>query len=131
MPRTISDYRLYPAIQSQPAELARLLEADEPIEDAVSVVGAAVRVFTIGIGTSSNAAAIGASMLRDSGIDARAWSSHDFAAYTPDVTEADAAVVYTHSGGKQFSLRSLELLGDRGVPTVRLTSTESQSPSRS
>jgi glucosamine--fructose-6-phosphate aminotransferase (isomerizing) len=126
MPRTISDYRLYPAIQSQPAELARLLEANEPIEEAARVVAAAARVFTIGIGTSSNAAAIGASMLRDAGVDARAWSSHDFAAYPPDVTEADAAIVYTHSGGKQFSLRSLELLGDRGVPTVLLTSTESQ-----
>lgn len=126
MPRTISDYRLYPAIQSQPAELARLLEADEPIEEAAQVVRAAARVFTVGIGTSSNAAAIGAAMLRDAGVDARAWSSHDFAAYPPNVTEADAAIVYTHSGAKQFSLRSLELLGERGVPTVLLTSTESQ-----
>lgn len=125
MPRTISDYRLYPAIQSQPSELARLLEADEPIEEAARVVAAAARVFTIGIGTSSNAAAIGASMLRDAGVDARAWSSHDFVAYPPAITSADAALVYTHSGGKQFSLRALELLGDRGVPTVLFTSTES------
>lgn len=125
MPRTISDYRLYPAIQSQPSELARLLEADEPIEDAARVVSAAGRVFTIGIGTSSNAAAIGASMLRDAGVDARAWSSHDFVAYPPAISSGDAALVYTHSGGKQFSLRALELLGDRGVPTVLFTSTES------
>lgn len=126
MPRTIVDYRLYPAIQSQPSELARLLEADEPIEEAARVVADAARVFTIGIGTSSNAAAIGASMLRDAGVDARAWSSHDFAAYPPAISEADAAIAYTHSGAKQFSLRSLELLGDRGAPAVLLTSTESQ-----
>ena len=126
MPRTIADYRLYPAIQSQPAELARLLRADEPIEEAAAVVRAAARVFSIGIGTSSNAAAIGASMLRDAGVDARAWSSHDFVAYPPAITEADAAIVYTHSGRKQFSLRALELLGERGVPTVLLTSFDSE-----
>lgn len=126
MPRTISDYRLYPAIQSQPSELARLLDANEPIEEAARVVGAAARVFTIGIGTSSNAAAIGASMLQAAGVDARAWSSHDFITYPPSIGSSDAAIVYTHSGRKQFSLAALELLGERGVPTVLLTSTESE-----
>ncbi len=126
MPRTIADYRLYPAIQSQPSELSRLLEADEPIEEAARVAGAAARVFAVGIGTSSNAAAIGASMLRHAGVDARAWSSHDFVAYPPAISAADAALVYTHSGRKQFSLAALELLGERGVPTVLFTSTESE-----
>jgi len=85
MPRTIAAYRMYPAIQSQPAELARLLEADEPIEAATNVVSTAARIFTIGIGTSSNAASIGASLLRDAGLDARSWSSHDLPTRRPSL----------------------------------------------
>ena len=126
MPRNIAGYRLYGALTSQPAELARLLDAPEPVEDAARAIAAAARVFTIGIGTSFNAAAVGANMLRLAGVDARPWSSHDFAAYPPALRGGDAAIVYTHSGAKQYSLRALEHLADAAVPTVLLTSSESR-----
>ncbi len=101
MTRNINEYALYPQIRSQPTELDRLLGAPEPIEDAADVVASARRVVTIGIGTSWNAATTGAWMLRAAGLDARAWSSSDFALYPPDVNERDAAIVYSHSGAKR------------------------------
>lgn len=125
MPRTIADFRLYAAIQRQPEELDRLLSASEPVDLAAQAVGAARRVFAVGIGTSWHAAVVAAQLLRAAGVDARAWSSYDFALYPPDVGSSDAAIVFTHSGVKQFSLRSLRLLAERGVPSVLITSTES------
>jgi glucosamine--fructose-6-phosphate aminotransferase (isomerizing) len=123
--RSISDYRLYEAIRRQPAELERLLTADEPIAAAARLLWEARRVFTVGIGTSSNAAAVAASMLGAAGLDARAWSSHDFVAYPPGLTADDAAIVFTHSGRKQFSRQALALLAERGAGVVIVTSTES------
>jgi glucosamine--fructose-6-phosphate aminotransferase (isomerizing) len=124
--RSISDYRLYAQIRSQPAELDRVLSAPEPIEDAADAVAEARRVVTIGIGTSWNAASAGGWMLRAAGLDATAWSSADFALYPPDLGERDAAIVYTHSGAKRFSKDALAWLRDRGVATVLLTSTASE-----
>src|SRR5690606_188626 len=47
--RSISEYRLYGAIRSQPMELDRLLSAPEPVDEAAEVLARAERVFTIGI----------------------------------------------------------------------------------
>ncbi len=124
MPRTIADFRLYAAIQRQPEELDRLLSASEPVDLAADAVEAARRVFTVGIGTSWHAAVAAAQLLRAAGVDAQAWSSYDFALYPPDVGPGDAGIVFTHSGVKQFSLRSLQLLAERAVPSVLITSTE-------
>ena len=128
MARSISDYALYAQIRSQPTELDRLLGAREPVEDAADVVASARRVVTIGIGTSWNAATTGAWMLRAAGLDARAWSSSDFALYPPEINERDAAVVYTHSGAerKRTSRAALAWLRDRGIPTVVLTSPDTE-----
>lgn len=123
--RTIADFRLYAAIRRQPEELDRLLSASEPVDLAADALEGARRVFTVGIGTSWHAALVAADLLRAAGLDARAWSSYDFALYPPDVGSGDAAVVFTHSGVKQFSLRSLQLLAARNVPSVLVTSTES------
>ena len=126
MTRSISDYRLYAQIRSQPAELDRVLAAPEPVVDAADVVADARRVVTVGIGTSWNAASAGGWMLRAAGVDTAVWSSADFALYPPDLGPNDAAIVYTHSGAKRFSKDALGWLRDRGVPTVLLTSTESE-----
>ncbi len=125
MTRSIGDYRLYEAIRRQPAELERLLGADEPVAAAGRLLWEARRVFAVGIGTSSNAAAVAAAMLGRAGLDARPWSSHDFVAYPPGLTADDAAIVFTHSGRKQFSKRALALLAERGCGVVVVTSTES------
>lgn len=123
--RRIEDYRLYEAIRRQPAELARLLKASEPVDLAADVLGAARRVFCIGIGTSWNAACVAADLLCRAGIDARAWSSADFVQYPPAFTRDDAAVVFTHTGTKQYSRAAIESLGKKRAAIVLVTSTES------
>ncbi len=126
MARSVEGYRLYAQILSQPAALERLLSAPEPVEQAASLLAAGRRVFTIGIGTSSNAAAVAAAMLSAAGLDTQLWSSFDFSVDTPELRADDAAVVFSHSGRKQYSRRALELLRDAAVPTVWIASTEAE-----
>lgn len=123
--RRIQEYRLYEAIQRQPAELARLLRASEPVDLAAEALGGARRVFCVGIGTSWNAASVAAGLLGRAGIDARAWSSADFVQYPPALTADDAAMVFSHSGAKQYSRAAIDLLGAKRAPVVLVTSTES------
>ncbi len=125
MTRQISDYRLYAAIQRQPEELDRLLSAQEPVDLAAETLSSARRVYTVGIGTSWNAASVAAMLLRAAGLDAAAWSSHDFVAYPPHLGSQDAVVLFTHSGTKRFSRRALAVLGEQRVPVVLITSSES------
>ncbi len=124
--RRIQDYRLYAAIRRQPEELRRLLTSSEPIDLAADAIEAARRVFCIGIGTSWNAASVAADLLGRAGIDARPWSSADFVHYPPGFTRDDVAVVFTHTGTKQFSRAAIELLGRKRSPVILVTSTESE-----
>ncbi len=123
--RRIGEYRLYEAIQRQPEELARLLKASEPIDLAAEALGAARRVFCVGIGTSWNAACVAADLLGRASVDARAVSSADFVQYPPALTADDAAMVFTHTGTKQYSRAAIDLLGAKRAPVVLVTSTES------
>lgn len=123
--RRIQEYRLYEAIRRQPAELARLLTASEPVDLAAEALGGARRVFCVGIGTSWNAASVAAALLCRAGIDARAWSSADFVQYPPALTADDAAIVFTHTGTKRYSRAAIDLLGTKRAPVVLVTSTES------
>ena len=126
--RRIEDYRLYEAIRRQPAELTRLLDASEPIDLAADALGGARRVFCIGIGTSWNAASVAAGLLNRAGIDAHTWSSADFVQYPPVLTPDDAAIVFTHSGAKQYSRDAMDLLSTKRASIVLVTSTESEIP---
>ena len=123
--RRIQNYRLYEAIQRQPVELTRLLTASEPIDLAADALNAARRVFCIGIGTSWHAATVAADLLARAGIDARAWSSADFVQYTPAFTRDDAAIVFAHTGTKQYSRAAIEVLGKKRSSVIIVTSTES------
>ena len=118
MPTDVTSYRMYDQIQRQPAELARLLTAPEAIDEAASLLAGASRVVTIGIGTSHNAAMVAAAMLGAAGLDARAWSAHNFATAPPRLGGDDAAVVFSHTGRKQFSHDARGWLRDHGVPSV-------------
>jgi len=124
--RRIEGYRLYEAIQRQPAELRRLLTASEPVDLAADTIEAARRVFCIGIGTSWNAASVAAELLGRAGVDARAWSSADFVQYPPGFTRDDAAVIFTHTGTKRYSRAAIELVGRKRSPVILVTSTESE-----
>jgi glucosamine--fructose-6-phosphate aminotransferase (isomerizing) len=117
----VSNFKAYAQIQCQPDELARLLDAPEPVAEAADALGSAQRLFTVGTGTSFNAALVTAHWLRTTGRDASAWTAYDFAVYGPELQPGDAAIVYSHSGRKQYSQRSLERVHAAGVPSVWIT----------
>jgi glutamine---fructose-6-phosphate transaminase (isomerizing) len=121
MSRDVSAYKAYAQIRSQPDELARLLEAPEPVAEAAEALGNALRIFTVGTGTSYNAALTAAYWLRAIGRDTSAWTAYDFAVYGPELRPGDAAIVYSHSGRKQYSQRSLERLQAADTPSVWIT----------
>lgn len=123
----IETYRFYEAIRSQPAELARLLMASEPVDLAAEVLGAARRVFCIGLGASWHAARVAADLLGRADVDARAWSSADFVQYPPVFTRDDAAIVFLRSAREPHSRAVIESLGKKRTPVVLVADVESAS----
>jgi glucosamine 6-phosphate synthetase-like amidotransferase/phosphosugar isomerase protein len=121
MTRDVTTFKAYGQIRRQPEELARLLDAPEPITKAADLFGKANRIFTVGTGTSYNAALTAAYWLRLIGCDASAWTAYDFAVYGPGLRPGDGAIVYSHTGRKQYSQRSLERLQAAGLPSVWIT----------
>jgi glucosamine--fructose-6-phosphate aminotransferase (isomerizing) len=117
----VTNFKAYAQIQRQPDELARLLDAPEPVAEAADALGSAQRLFTVGTGTSFNAALLTAHWLRTTGRDASAWTAYDFAVYGPELQPGDAAIIYSHTGRKQYSQRSLERVHAAGVPSVWVT----------
>ena len=87
----VTDYRLYPAIQAQPSECAKLLSSVQPFDRAAETLSTASRVWTVGIGTSYNAANAASWMLRAAGLEARPLTSFEFATW-PTVSEGDAVL---------------------------------------
>ncbi len=118
MPRSIEDYRVTKQIRSQADEVERLLGAGEPVDHAANLLLAAVRVFTVGIGTSTNAAKTAAYMLRAAGLDATEWPAYDFTLYGPPMQPGDAVLVFSHSGRKQFARDAMTRAMEAGVPVV-------------
>lgn len=118
MAREVSTFKAYEQIRRQPQELARLVEAPEPVAQAAEALSAGRRIFSVGTGTSYNAALVAAHWLRAVDREATAWTAQDFALYGPDLRTGDAAIVYSHSGRKQYSQRSLERLQAAGIPSV-------------
>ncbi|MDX1488689.1 MAG: hypothetical protein R3268_10850, partial [Acidiferrobacterales bacterium] len=96
MVKDVAAYRAYAQIQRQADELAQLLEAPEPVSEAAEALAGAQRLFTVGTGTSFNAALLAADWLRTTGRDASAWTAYDFAVYGPELQPGDAAIVYSH-----------------------------------
>ena len=119
----VSDYRLYPAIQAQPSECAKLLSSAQPFERAAETLAQAERVWTVGIGTSFNAANAASWMLRAAGLEARPLTSFEFAAWPP-LAAGDAVLLFAHTGRKTYSGRSLDLCVERGIPTILITKIE-------
>ena len=120
---SVTDYRLYPAIQAQPSECAKLLSSVQPFDRAAQTLSEATRVWTVGIGTSYNAANAASWMLRAAGLEARPLTSFEFATW-PTVAEGDAVLLFAHTGRKTYSGNSLDLCIERGIPTVLITKIE-------
>ena len=122
---SVTDYRLYPAIQAQPSECAKVLSSAQPFERAAQTLAEASRVWTVGIGTSFNAANAASWMLRAAGLEARPLTSFEFAAYPP-LADGDAVLLFAHTGRKTYSGHSLALCVERGVPVVLITKVETE-----
>ncbi len=116
--RPIEGYRFYAAIRSQPAELARLLKASEPVDLAAEALGEAKRVFCLGLGASLHTASVVAGLLGRAAVDARAWSSADFAHYPPAFTRDDAALVFLDAETAERTRGAIEALGRKRSPVV-------------
>ena len=121
----ITDYRLYPAIQAQPSECAKVLSSAQPFERAAQTLSDASRVWTVGIGTSYNAANAASWMLRAAGLEARPLTSFEFATW-PTVSDGDAVLLFAHTGRKTYSGRALALCIERGIPVVLITKIETE-----
>ena len=119
----VREYRLYPAIQAQPSECAKVLSSAQPFGRAAETLAAATRVWTVGIGTSFNAANAAAWMLRAAGLEARPLTSSEFATY-PSLAPGDAVVLFAHTGRKTASGNALQLCLERGAPVVLITKIE-------
>jgi glutamine---fructose-6-phosphate transaminase (isomerizing) len=126
MPRRVQDYQLYRQIQSQRDEVERILSAPEPVEVAAETIASSSRVFTVGIGTSTNAARVAGYLLRAAGIDAVEWAAHDFVSYGPALRPDDAVVVFSHSGRKQYSQQAIARAVEAGVPTIWIAGSEAK-----
>ena len=120
---SINDYRLYPAIQAQPSECAKVLSSAQPVARAAQTLADASRVWTVGIGTSFNAANAASWMLRAAGLEARPLTSFEFASWPP-LAEGDAVLLFAHTGRKTYSGNSLDLCIERGIPVVLITKIE-------
>lgn len=122
---SVNDYQLYPAIRSQPRKCEAVLGSAQPFEQAASTLAGAARVWTVGIGTSFNAANAAAWMLRAAGLEARPLTSLEFATWPP-VSEGDAVLLFAHTGRKTWSGHSLATCIERGIPTVLITKIETE-----
>jgi glucosamine--fructose-6-phosphate aminotransferase (isomerizing) len=94
-------------LESQPAELTRLLEDDSAARAAARLRGSH-RIFLVGTGTSYHGALVGQFMLRSAGLDAWAVRAFDFANYPPAMRSDDGMILLSHRGSKRFSRESLD-----------------------
>jgi len=93
-------------LESQPAELTRLLGDDVAARAATRLRGCS-RIFLAGTGTSFHGALAGQFMLRSAGIEAWAVRAFEFANYPPALREGDGLILLSHRGSKRFSRDAL------------------------
>jgi len=89
------------AIAAQPEALANVLDLDLP--STVDELAGARRVWLVGTGTSQHAAELGAGLLAEAGLDARAVGSAAFARWTPAPDAVDAVIVLSHTGETAYA----------------------------
>jgi glutamine---fructose-6-phosphate transaminase (isomerizing) len=93
-------------LESQPAELTRLLGDDAAARAATRLRGCS-RIFLVGTGTSFHGALAGQFMLRSAGVEAWAIRAFEFANYPPALREDDGLILLSHRGSKRFSRDAL------------------------
>ena len=107
-------------LESQPAELSRIL-ADDSAAKAADRLRGASRVFVVGTGTSYHGALAGQYMLRSSGVDAWAVRAFEFAMYPPAIRADDGLILLSHRGSKRFSRQALDMFAKHGERWIVIT----------
>src|SRR3954454_22660492 len=105
-------------MESQPAELARVLGDAAPAEAAAERLRGR-EVLLVGIGTSWHAAQHGAWMLREAGAGAEVEAVHaaDVAPYGRAISPEEGVIVLSHTGGTGYSMAMLERAREAGAET--------------
>jgi len=93
-------------LESQPAELTRLLADDSGARAATRLRGCS-RIFLAGTGTSFHGALAGQFILRSVGLQAWAVRAFEFVNYPPQMRQDDGLILLSHRGSKRFSSASL------------------------
>src|SRR6476659_2736223 len=108
---------MYTTMHRQPADVRHLLAIGwEGAAAAADILGAAQRVFVVGIGTSYHAAQVGEALLRAAGSEAYAVGSFDFVTYPPALRPGDVVIVQAHRGTKLYSARPITMAHLAGCP---------------
>jgi glutamine---fructose-6-phosphate transaminase (isomerizing) len=131
MPAPTTDSFMYQTMHRQPDDLRRLLrEGWEQAQAAAELIQNAERVFVTGIGTSYHASLVGAWLLCEAGLDARAVLSYDFALY-PSIAElraSDAVIVMAHTGVKRYSAEAMARATAAGATVLSVGSHTAEHP---
>lgn len=107
-------------LESQPAELTRLL-ADDSAARAASRLRGSGRIFLAGTGTSFHGALVGQFMLRSAGIEAWAIRAFELAAYPPPMRADDGLILLSHRGSKRFSRQALDRFASGSARWIAIT----------
>jgi glucosamine--fructose-6-phosphate aminotransferase (isomerizing) len=105
---------------AQPDELTRLLADPEPALAAADRLRGR-RLFLVGVGTSWHAAHHGVWLLREAGVDARAFNAADLAPYGIAFGEGDGVLVLSHTGKTGYSRDVLDRARELGAVTVHVS----------
>jgi glucosamine--fructose-6-phosphate aminotransferase (isomerizing) len=117
-------YYMYEAVFAQPELVARVLTERRAAIERAAEAAAAKRIFYLGIGTSSHAAAIGERFLRHltgGRAPAQVEQSYEFVNYPVALGADDFAVVVSHRGWKAFSVEALKKAKAMGAHTLSIT----------
>lgn len=106
-------------MESQPAELARVLADAAPAEAAAQRLRGR-EVLLVGVGTSWHAAEHGAWLLREAGVRARAAHAADLAPYGVPIDPAVGVIVMSHTAGTGYSMEILARAREAGAAVVHV-----------
>jgi glutamine---fructose-6-phosphate transaminase (isomerizing) len=106
-------------MESQPAELARVLADAAPVEAAAERLRGRELLLT-GIGTSWHAAEHGAWLLREAGVRARAAHAADLAPYGVPIDPELGVIVMSHTAGTGYTMELLARARAAGAATVHV-----------
>src|SRR5437899_10851463 len=107
-------------LESQPAELSRLL-ADDSAARAATRLRDCSRILLAGTGTSFHGALAGQFILRSAGFDAWALRAFELANYPPALRKDDGLILLSHRGSKRFSRESLESFAHESRRWIAIT----------